>query len=145
MIEQIGKFLAEYKGDIIFIALAVFAYALLSTRATATSTTEFDNLIGNEETTVLYFYSNRCPQCLVAKPIVESIEGELADEATFLKINVFDEVGRQAVRRFGVTATPTMVVINQCNEMVAFHQGLPGYNKIVDAARAPCDTQAAAP
>lgn len=57
------------------------------------------------------FFYNTCSQCLAAEPSVSSLVSDIKGEASVLRVNVSDNVGGALTRRFGVTRTPTYLVL----------------------------------
>ena len=61
----------------------------------------------------------------MAKPIVDGLENDLRDKAPVLRLNVQDEVGMSAARRFGVRGVPALFVLNGQGQVVYAQAGVP--------------------
>ncbi len=63
---------------------------------------------------VIDFYADWCGPCHVMKPIIESVEKELAGKVEFAKVNV-DE-NQEMVAKYQVMSIPTYVVLDNGQE-----------------------------
>jgi thioredoxin-related protein len=50
--------------------------------------------------------------CLAAKPIVDGIEAQYADQLVVLRVDVQDPAGRQLASEYKFLATPTFIFFN---------------------------------
>jgi thiol:disulfide interchange protein len=71
----------------------------------------------------------------VAKPVVDRIEQELADEATVLRLDVNSDAGSEAIKRYGIRGLPTLIVVDGCGEAVAKYAGVPNASGVVETVR----------
>jgi len=71
----------------------------------------------------------------VAKPVVDRIEQELADEATVLRLDARSDVGSEAIKRYGIRGLPTLIVVDGCGKAVASYGGVPNADKIAEVVR----------
>jgi thioredoxin-related protein len=62
---------------------------------------------------------------------VDGIAGDLEGKARVLRINVYDDVGVQAARRYGVRGLPTFIVFDGQGQPVQTVVGIPDRAKIV--------------
>ena len=56
---------------------------------------------------------------------MDGIENDLADKAPVLRLNVMDDVGMSAARRFGVRGVPAFFVLNGQGQVVHAQVGVP--------------------
>ena len=82
------------------------------------SEAEAHSLIASGNPVFVEFFSNSCTACLASQPIVQSLEGEMAEDVEFLKLNVQDTLSAQLVRDYRAYLTPTFVVIGRDGEIV---------------------------
>ncbi len=61
----------------------------------------------------------------MAKPIVDGLENDLRDKAHVLRLNVMDEIGMSAARRFSVRGVPSFFVLNGQGQVVHAQVGVP--------------------
>ena len=61
----------------------------------------------------------------MAKPVVDRLERELAEQVLVLRLSVYGDAGRGAAARYGVRAVPTFVVFDAEGTAVAQSSGLP--------------------
>jgi thiol-disulfide isomerase/thioredoxin len=61
--------------------------------------------------------------CLRAKPVVDGLEAELGDRASFLRVDLLGAVGEQLAARYDVTATPTFLVFDRRGQLVVKRSG----------------------
>jgi len=60
--------------------------------------------------TVVDFWHNRCPYCLMLDPIFNEIAEEYKDKIKFVKLNILeDPANREITLRYGIMGTPTLV------------------------------------
>lgn len=73
-----------------------------------------DRVLNSEDPVVVDFWAEWCGACLMMAPVLEELAGELADSASFAKLNVDDnpEVSHQ----YGVGGIPTLVVFKDGEE-----------------------------
>lgn len=67
----------------------------------------------------------------MAKPVVDRLERELADQARVLRIDVMSQTGRMLVQQYGVRAVPTFLVFDGNGRAVYAQAGLPDREAIV--------------
>jgi thiol-disulfide isomerase/thioredoxin len=72
----------------------------------------FDQALRDPRPTMLAFYSNNCAVCMALKPVVEQLEQEVGHRLQILRVNVGNPVGLQIANRYGVTLTPTFMLLN---------------------------------
>ena len=72
----------------------------------------------------------------MAKPIVDGLENDLGDKAPVLRLNVQDEVGVNAARRFGVRGVPAFFVLDGQGQVVHAQVGVPNRAIITAQVRA---------
>jgi thioredoxin 1 len=65
--------------------------------------------------TVLDFFADWCGPCKMMDPIVHEVEKELADKATFEKVDVDTQTDRAS--KFGVLSIPTFVILKDGKEV----------------------------
>ncbi|MDX1520195.1 MAG: hypothetical protein R3264_01035 [Anaerolineae bacterium] len=53
------------------------------------------------------------------------METRLDGKAEVVRLNLLSEVGREAARRYGIRAVPSMVIVDGQGELVYGHYGLP--------------------
>ncbi len=71
----------------------------------------------------------------MAKPVVDRIEEQLAGEAQVLRLDVLNEVGGEAIDRYGIRGLPTLLVLDGCGRVVATYSGIPNAERVVEAVR----------
>jgi thioredoxin-related protein len=61
----------------------------------------------------------------VAKPVVDRLENELESQAEVIRVNVMSGLGMTLARRYGVRATPTLLVFDGAGKVVYAQAGVP--------------------
>lgn len=61
----------------------------------------------------------------MAKPVVDRLETELAGQAEVIRVNVMSKLGMTLVKRYGVRATPTLLVFDGAGNVVHTEVGVP--------------------
>lgn len=56
--------------------------------------------------------------CLAAKPSVDRLEATLLNEVQFVRVDIGSRVGREVVRLYNVTATPTYIVLSGSGDVI---------------------------
>ncbi len=72
----------------------------------------FDRALRDPRPTMLAFYSANCAVCMAMKPVMDRLEQDVGQRLQILRINVADPIGRQLTDRYGVTFTPTFLLLN---------------------------------
>jgi hypothetical protein len=67
---------------------------------------------------------------------VDGVEEKLAGKARVIRLDVFSRVGRQAAARYGVRATPTVIVLDGSGQMVHSQVGLPWSAQLIEQVEA---------
>jgi len=65
---------------------------------------------------------------------VDGVERELEGQVPVIRLSVTSSVGRQAAARFGVRGLPTFVVLGPDGTEASRLVGLPGKDRLVEAA-----------
>ena len=86
-----------------------------------------DNSLAEGKSVFLFFYADWCPYGHQETPIIDQLEGECAEEVTFIRINVTERPDHAA--EFGVSALPTMVVISGTEEGGSVKEEISGFAK----------------
>lgn len=68
----------------------------------------------------------------MAKPIVDGLEKKLEGKAEVVRLDLMSKVGRQAARRYGVRAVPTLVVIDGQGNVVHGQAGIPRSGQVIE-------------
>jgi thiol-disulfide isomerase/thioredoxin len=71
----------------------------------------------------------------VAKPIVDGIEKDLEGQIKVIKLNVQDDIGRQAAQRYGVYSIPTLIVFDGDGQVRDKQIGIPDRKRTVEYAK----------
>ncbi len=77
--------------------------------------------------------------CLVAKPIVDGLERELAGRADVIRLDATGGLGSQMARRFSVSGLPTLLVFDGQGSVVYRQSGPPSKERVLEAVRAVAD------
>ena len=68
----------------------------------------------------------------MAKPIVDGLEKKLGDRARVIRLNVLDDVGQQAARRYGIRGVPALVVVDDNGQAVYRQAGIPSSSQVIE-------------
>lgn len=71
----------------------------------------------------------------MAKPVVDGIEKDLKGQVKVIKLDVQDDIGRQAARRYGVYSIPTLIVFDGDGEVRDQQIGIPDRKRTVEYAK----------
>lgn len=131
--DKVGQFLKEDGLTVAIVLALVIAYLVLRTPGDRfESIAEAQAQLAGGRPTVIEFYSNTCSICLAAKPKVDQLERDLADQAELWRLNVKDDTGKELAYRWQVTGVPTFFVFDGEGEVSYRQAGAPD----VDAIRA---------
>ena len=72
----------------------------------------FDQALRDPRPTMLEFYSDNCGVCMAMKPVMDRLEQDVGHRLPILRIDVAGAIGRQLADRYGVTFTPTFLLLN---------------------------------
>ena len=67
-----------------------------------------NEIVNNGKITVVDFFANWCGPCRKLGPILEEVEGELAEKVEFAKIDTDDNI--EAAKKYQVSGLPTLLV-----------------------------------
>jgi len=62
---------------------------------------------------------------------VDGIEKDLQDKAEVVRLNLMSTVGREVASRYGVSAVPTILILNADGNVVYRHTGTPDRRQVV--------------
>ena len=80
-----------------------------------------------ETPTLVWFHADWCHVCQQIKPDVVNLGEAYEGKVKFVRLNVDHGESRDAVRRYGVRATPTFVLIDAQGQIQGNVPGWPGY------------------
>lgn len=98
-----------------FVALLVLSQFLAVRRARrsegnpAPDTSAVDGLAQGQNRRLYYFFAPHCGPCQAMAPVVDRLRG---DHPNLIKVNVAEAMS--LARDFGVTATPSFVLVEDC-------------------------------
>lgn len=72
---------------------------------------------------------------MASSPIVNGIEKELAEEATVVRVNLWQDAGKEIANQFGVTSAGTTLVFDGAGNEVYRRTSFPSRKEIVDVVR----------
>lgn len=75
---------------------------------------DFDAAVKEKKVTLADFWAPWCGPCRMVAPVVESVAGELGEQAGFIKINVDDN--QALAQKYGVMSIPTLIVFKDGEE-----------------------------
>ena len=97
---------------------------------------EVEGLLAAGHPVVLEVYSDACSMCLISNRAVDRLERELEGRAAVLRLNLNDDVGRTAARRYGVRITPTFIVFSPDGRELYRESGYPDTGRLEAEAAA---------
>ena len=86
-----------------------------------------DDILAEDKSVFLFFYSDWCHFCHQQMPIVDRLEEEYVGNVTFIRINVTERPDHAA--EFDVSALPTMIVISCKNGDEYAREEISGFTK----------------
>ena len=69
----------------------------------------------------------------MAKPVVDRLEKELEGQAEVLRVNVMTRLGLEIARKYGVRATPTLLIFDGEGSVVYSQPGTPNRDAVHQA------------
>jgi len=128
---RVVRFLKADGVTILIVVALIAVYAVLRTPGDKFDTiSDLEAALRSGTPTVIEFYSNNCSICLKSKPEVDRIERDLQRQASVLRLNVKDTVGRALAGRWGVQGVPTFVVVDQQGAIQYASAGAPNADAI---------------
>jgi len=67
----------------------------------------------------------------LAKPVVDRLEQELQSQAELIRVNLMSSMGMALAGRYGVRASPTLLVFDGAGKVVYSRPGMPDTEAIV--------------
>jgi thiol-disulfide isomerase/thioredoxin len=106
--------------DVVIVAVYVLGAGLVARRlrtprklmARFDGLAAFDQALRDPRPTMLEFYSDNCGVCMAMKPVMDRLEQAVGHRLQILRLNVADPIGLQLADRYGVTLTPTFLLLN---------------------------------
>jgi thiol-disulfide isomerase/thioredoxin len=83
--------------------------------------------------TLVWFHADWCHVCQQVKPEVVNLGQEFEGKVKFVRLNVDDGESQAAVRRYGVRATPTFILLDSAGQVRGNVPGWSGYQAFVEA------------
>lgn len=81
---------------------------------------------------VLEFYAAWAEPCVRLKPVIERLKGEYGGEVDFVSYDVDDPSCRKIIDKYEVSPIPTLVFLNEKNEVMAYSIGCCSETRIID-------------
>jgi thiol-disulfide isomerase/thioredoxin len=72
----------------------------------------FEAVLRGTRPTLLEFYSENCGVCMAMQPAMDRLERDAGHRLQILRINVKDPIGTEIADRYGITFTPTFLLLN---------------------------------
>ncbi len=72
----------------------------------------FEAVLRGPRPTLLEFYSENCGVCMAMQPTMDRLERDAGHRLQILRINVKEPIGTDIADRYGVTFTPTFLLLN---------------------------------
>ena len=85
-------------------------------------------VLNSDKLTIVDFFANWCGPCRKLSPILEEVEGELAEKVKFTKINTDENIS--AAQQYQVSGLPTLLVFKN-GEVVERMVGLMPKSSII--------------
>lgn len=85
-----------------------------------------DRSVGEAKPKVLEFYATWCAPCKQLKQVLEKAKGEWGENVEFLSYNVDDPATEKLVEDYEVAPIPTLILLNESNEVVGYSVGFSG-------------------
>jgi len=90
----------------------------------------FDETVKNSKNVLLIdFFATWCGPCKMLSPILETVQDEIKDEATIMKLDIDENL--EVAKKFGVMSVPTMIIFKN-GEEVGRLIGLRQKNQIIE-------------
>lgn len=86
-----------------------------------------------EQPTLLWFHADWCHVCQRIKPEVVNLGEQYDGKVRIVRLNVDHAESRDALRRYGVRATPTFVLFDEAGQLRGNVPGWPGYQAFTNA------------
>ena len=83
--------------------------------------------------TLVWFHADWCHICQRIKPEVVNLGEQYDGQVKIVRLNVDHAESRDALRRYGVRATPTFVLFDEAGELRGNVPGYPGYQAFTNA------------
>lgn len=85
---------------------------------------ELHALLKNQKMVFIDFYSDSCSPCNQFKPVYEAWAGLLGKKIIFIVVNGSNPKTKDLCNKFGVSAFPTLIVLDNQGEEVSKHIGM---------------------
>ncbi len=79
------------------------------------SNEDFYKVINSQETIMIYFYTNICPDCFAVKPFLPKLEEEYKEKFTMYSFNRNSDF--DIAREFGIIGIPSFIIFKDGNEL----------------------------
>lgn len=90
-----------------------------------------ETLLRNGRPTFLEFFSNYCAGCVIARPAVDRLVEDIADEFNILRVDIHTEFGRELRQRYEFSYTPEFVLFDNAGHEVWRDHGPPSPEQLL--------------
>ncbi len=115
--------------------LTVANFALRPGESDVSTIAEADALLTNGQPTLIEFFSNYCTGCILARPAVDALVGEIragyGESFNVLRVNIHTDVGMELRERYGFTSSPEFVLLDQAGAEV-WRSSVPPERALID-------------
>jgi len=71
-------------------------------------------------TKLMKFWAEWCAPCRFMSPVVEGVlEDSLYSDVELISVNIDDEIGQEAAKEFSIRSIPTLVLLNDKDQVVS--------------------------
>lgn len=94
-----------------------------------------EEILESPEPVLIDFYATWCAPCRTMEPVLDELADEFENRIRFLKVNVEDEPDLS--NALGISAVPTIVLVNGGKVLALFHGAVPAHvlrPKLLEAA-----------
>ena len=85
--------------------------------------------------TLLEFFGPGCKPCAEMAPVIARAKKRHAANVEFVAVDVADSKNAELIEKYGITAVPTLVAVDEKGDMVALSEGLTGPGQVEQMIR----------
>lgn len=104
---DVNNFVFLNKGRELFIGVSVFIINKINSK-TYIIMNEFDEIISNEQPTLVDFFATWCGPCKMQSPILTQVKEKVGDKATIIKVDI--DKNNELAARYRVQSVPTLIL-----------------------------------
>jgi len=109
----------------LIIILLIFLVPVIAFKLLSKSTVSVENKAAVNQPQIIKFSSQMCVECKKLEGVLDEIYPKYSDKIVLVKIQVTnnDDYTKKLIKKYNITLTPTMVILNSKGEKLSVIEG----------------------